>query len=532
MSSSNELTIVVKDIEPIHGERVIGTLKPGINVLRGANRSGKSTTGRLIQAATSNTRIKATDFEVVAGAARGTVRFAGKTLVINRDGSAARKGDAPPVEPLPPVFDVLNDPGLVGAQPRAEARLRALCEAFGILPVYEALRRLLPADDDPAWADIAAVAEETLSGFERIPPASLPAAAKILKAKLQERRRDVEESLGHQAQTTAIAQDRAARAQEQLEAEAGEELAKAKAGGDKLVEQLEEARQEATRLKAERDAATRQRAERQVWEEQVAQLVVSENLPGLEAGLAVAEEERYAATKEAEDTLTTIRKLELTLATARERMAFLARKSEDFKARIAQAKRQQEQAASLRAKLAQLAEESSVDDMDVELAQGEVDRAERLIGYRRRLQEVEAQQQAAEAAEQLRVELAEKVRNIDAADSAVWRRLGDILAERLDGEVRVVDGHIETMAKGEWRDLDSRALSEGQRWEIVLGWMIQGAVAAPEVRVVAMVEQGDCPIDDSGLRRLSPLAAAKNLSITVEKEEDGADLRLDYMGGA
>ncbi len=95
----------------------------------------------------------------------------------------------------------------------------------------------------------------------------------------------------------------------------------------------------------------------------------------------------------------------------------------------------------------------------------------------------------------------------------------------------MVEGRIGVAHLGEWRDLDSGAFSEGQRWELVLGWLIKGAELTKEPRVV-VVDQGECPIDDNGLRRLSPLAAAKGLAIYVEKEEADSDLHLEHMGGA
>jgi hypothetical protein len=538
-SSDRVLDIVVRDIEPIRGERRLGTLQPGINVVRGANGSGKTTTLRLIALATSSARAKPGEFQLVAGAAKGYLRYGGRTLVIDNAGGISRKGDAPPVEPIAQHFEKLDDPGLVGAQPRADERLRALCAAFGIEPTTETLRRLLPptAIEDPEgesgeeWDAIRTAVGPALSALERVPATSVPAAAHKIKAALQEERRRQEAKLAGVARDADLAADRHTRAQAALEADAGDELAEL--GENNLVKRLETATAEVNRVKAEHEAGRKAAAERALWAEQVAAVTVDRR-PELQALIEKIGVAWAAANTGIDQADAEIARLEKELAAWRaERAGHIAEKAAQQRAtdaarqELAEAERQQKLVADLRQRLAAAAG-PTVDADDVELAESSLAKVQRLIGYRERQLGLEGLQNQADIAEQQRVELVELVDRIAAVDGAVWTRLGAILAEKLPaGTARVVEGRVEAIApNGEWRDLDNPAFSEGQRWELVLSWMIAGAKAGQSVKV-----EGDCPIDDDGLRRLSPLAAAKVLTLTLEKEEAGAALRIDHMGG-
>lgn len=530
-SASSFLDIAIQDISPVRGERSLGTLRPGINVIRGANGTGKTTVKRLVLAATSSARIKAGDFLITAGAAKGRLTFAGRTLTIERDGGASRKGAAPAVEPVPDHFKTLEDPGFVGADPRADARLRAICTAFDVRPEPEVLRALLP--EELGQAEAGAV-EDVLRQLERVPPDSVPAGAAKIKAALQKARQNQEAVLGQVAATATIAEDRHARALEHLEADAGDELAEVT---DDLPQRLEVARRALDKLEAERAAGEQAAAERRVWQQQL-DAVSSDPRPGLREEHQAAKLRWGAAAAGADSAEEQIRQLEAEIARWREkRTTYLGEKNAqagviaDLDRRIALADHQQANVAELQAKLAAAAP-ATVSADDVELAESEVTKLERLRGYRERQLRVDQLKAEAAAAEARRADVAEAVEQIDAVDKGVWRRLGELLADRLDGAARVVDGRVEAKgADGEWHDLDSRAFSEGQRAELVLGIMINGAAAGGEVRVV-VDEEGDCPIDDDGLRRLSSLAAAKGLAILVEKELAGAELRLEHMGGA
>jgi hypothetical protein len=532
-AAGEHLAIEVQDIEPIKGTKALGAIRPGVNVFRGRNGSGKSTCIRLVEAASSTGRIKAGDFEVVAGASRGRLRYGGRTLTVERGGGGSRRGDAPAAEPLGAEFRRLDDPGVAGAEPRRDERLRSICKAAGVEPTADNLRRLLPVEDEAGWSDVAAVAETVLAGFSRVPPTSLPAAAKTIKAAVQKRRQAVEADLAVAADEAKLRADRAQRAAAALEAEAGEELAeaaaadvrgKAEGGGVSLEQQRRAAADQLARTRAEFAAGQRGAAERKVLQEQLAAVVVDDRAVLLEKQqLAKAAWETAADAADAA--------YAQILALEREKTTHLAEKAEqarvlaDLERRIAAAEQQQARAAELQAKLAAAApREVGADDVDQ--AEADLVKVERLIGYRDRLDAIARLEAEAAAAEQQRAELEALAGRIDAVDGAVWRRLGGILAEALTGDVRVNGaGVVEVQHLGEWRDLDSTAFSEGQRLEKILEWAIRAAVPGR-----AITFEGDCPIDDDRLRELSPLAAKAGVSLVLEKEQAGAELHLTWEG--
>ena len=538
------LDITIQDIEPIHGERRIGSIRPGISVIRGKNGSGKTTLGKLIRAATSTGRKIADGFAVVAGAARGFCRYGSRTLTIEPGGGIKRAGDAPQAVEVPAAFQSLNDPGVAGPQPRAETRLRSICEAFDIAPDADTLGQLLPALTDadglpsPEWELISGAVDPVLAGFRRVPPPSVPAGARKLKDALQESRRQLEAQASEALLSAGVAADRVARAQAELEDDAGDELAEVAAATTISARQTLGARSRSAadqlaRLRATFEAERRQQAEREVWQQQLAEMAVPK--PG-EAVAPRLESQRGAIAARIDQADSEIVALEKQLASIREeRAALLAqlaeknREIETHRQQMVAAAERAERAEALRQKLAAAAK-PTVNQDDIDLAEAEVGKAARLCEYADRAVGVEnlrdAERQATAALEEMR----RRVGVVEGVDRGVWQRLGEILATRLPaGSARVHEGIVEAFHLGQWRDLDSPAFSEGQRWQLVLNWMIAGA--KPDGAPVVVLEN-ECPVDDDLLRALTPAARAKGLAIVVEKERAGAELAIEYLEGS
>jgi hypothetical protein len=528
------LEVEIEDIVPFVGTRRVGAIQAGVNVLTGRNGSGKTTIIRLATVATGNSRIKPGDIPIVAGAARGRFRFSGRTLIVERD-RIKRVGDAVEVGGLPIEIKDLDDPGLKGAQPQAEARLRALCQACRIDPNGDNLWRLIPArgEEWPNGLELEAVIRD----LERRPTDSLPAAAKRIKMAIQEQRREREIDLQRATEHAKVLADRAEQARKRLEAEAGEELAEA------VEAQLAGLRWSASRargafieLKAKQQAEAQALAERRVREQElIAAAGIDEELAEAEtlhrhchAGAIsskAAAERQEDEVRQVEDALN---RAKAALARAKAGAEAAQRSADDAFKRFERLSERKAELDKTRERLASTAAQA-VDGLSVDIAEAEAEKGDRLVTYRTELDRIAGQDAEAETARQAQAEIANAVEAIAAIDGAVWSRLGDILAERIgEDRLRVVDGVVEAKhpQSGEWHDLESTAWSEGQRWHLVLGLMVDGMRPGD----VAGID-GDCPIDDVALGALGARAAEKGVALLLEKESPD-DLRLVlHMGG-
>ena len=561
------LDIEIENIEPIHGVKKLGPVEAGVNVLRGCNGTGKSTIIKLATLATSNTRIKPGDIPIVAGAARGRFRFSGRTLIVEADRTKRSGETSIEVGGLPPEIKDLDDPGLKGSSRQAEARLRALCQACRLEPNDSAnLWALvgphpwvtaatapdpLPTGEEDEYkepepsewpGDLLPAVQAVIRDLERKPADSLPAAAKRIKLAIQEQRRLKEDDLQRATEHAKVLADRVEQARQRLEGEARDELAEATdVEAPALRWSAAKSRQAFTELKARQEAEAGVAAERRVREQELLDAAgIDQELAEAEAvhkdqhGQMVTTREGVAAFEEgvrqAEEA---VRKAEAALSWSREKLDRAKAAAERAKIEADQAFRRFERLAEKKAELDRVrvrlakAAESTVDELAIDVAEAEADKAERLVAYRVELEKIATQEAEAETARQAQDALAETVAAIDEIDGAVWSRLGDLLSEKIgEDRLRVVEGVVEAKhEKAGWCDLESSAWSEGQRWHLVLGVMVDGMQAGDVVGI-----EGDCPIDDPALEVLGQRAVAKDCALLLEKEED-CELRMVRMGG-
>lgn len=429
MVPEKEQVVKVKNVGGVHEASFV--LKPGVNVLRGRNGSGKTSVMRALARAYG----AKVPLEVRDGAGSGTIEIPGATVkvksVVRSSGEAEL--ELADVGPLA----TLIDPGIDDPERSAAARMRAFAELRPFPATVEAILEL--AGDDEVGQSIAQEHKEggcpdLLSAAERC-----RITGHRLAREAEARAQRMEGSVG-------AAQQRVTECLEKLGGESAlveTTAAEAEAIGHQLVSRLEAARLGA-RQRAELEA--RQAAARKAVGNAPDPSRFDQDIEAREGAIA-AHEKRIA-------------ELTAQIAKERELMAGVVADLKSLRSgRSDEAARllQHQEAMRVLALPVEGPTAAEVEAIEVELEQHKGRfRAARLSD------DVRAAREAAEAAVAEQKTCAKRAEDLRVAATTISERFGDLLnAQGIKGWT-VTDGRLANIVEGEVYDFATRR-SEGQR---------------------------------------------------------------------
>lgn len=480
-------------IENILGiEKAELTLKPGVNVLRGRNATGKTSAMRAIVRAQGG----GGELERRDGTMRGTVEGPGVKLTVGKVVRTAKDEDVAELglADMAPLSRLI-DPQIKDSDAAARARIRALVELLGVPVDDHAIQTLCVGDQQYVKWLTRAVQEEDID--------DLMAASERLRSKMHSDAREFES----------------------LADEAGGVFKASKERADVILSGLEgkltevtpdEARTNLVEESREYERAVAQSEARQTLESRQASL---RETMGERPDVSQATAARDEKTQEYNDLLRQRHEAEKTVARLQGEVSFAASAQQltiDREKELIEAAKHWDEAQELLAKQPEgptPAEAAQLKVTLVEAAEKTLDWATKSQGHR----EADAERMSARDACENNQRAAEALRN---RAKRIPGQLGQILTEAGAEGITVVDGRLQALEKGKPVDWERR-LSDGQR--------IQRALD-----IAVKVYDGVVPLSDAFWMALDPVnrkhlakeAAARGLYILTEEPASGG-LRVE-----
>lgn len=496
----SEQRFEIENVGGIHHAEFI--LRPGCNVLRGPNGSGKTSAYRAISRA-HGAKI---ELERRDGTQQGTVRGPGVLLKVGKVTRASGVTELCIANCSP--LSSLIDPQLQDPDASARARLRALVELLQLSVTDEAVSALCGDDPDlAAW-----VAEEVQA--EAI--TDLLGVSEKARRRMHALAREQESAAEGGAAVRIASGQRASEILEALGGDAG------------LVETtVDQARTAVSEGGRRYERALAQCEAREVLEARQAEI---RGTLGDRPNVDDADETRRALFDAAQKIDAEVQALDTKLAEARERRsAKLAQHSAAMDA-AAEAQTAAERWDEAQIVLAQEAtgpmrvELAAIEDDALKAPVGDLEAAEKSTSYRAAVQDGLEAATAQEAAER-------KAKALRELAAEIPDRLGKILAEAGAPGLTVVGGRIHALTENGPVDFEKR-LSDGQRVRLAL-------------QVAAHVFDRDSivPLDGAYWTALDPMRRAEFASLVVEEgltvlteEATDGELRIEHVeavgGGA
>lgn len=482
-------------------EHVEVNLRHGVNVARGVNGSGKTSTIRAIVRAQGG---KA-ELEPREGATRGKVVGPGVLVHIGKATrrTATDKGAASlSLAEVAPLSQLI-DPGIKDTDSAARARLRALVDLLQVTVDDAAIEKLCQGDAKAmAW-----LRGELLEGVID----DLDVAEKKVKGHFEARARRHEAEEEEAEGRAQAASGRAAGLLEQLGGEAN------------LVDESPERARESLQAGVREHERQKGRCEqREALERQQAEIRAT---LGERPDVATPAEQLEVAHFQFGEAVDRVQKLERQLTEARAQRDAANREVEwasENVERASEAARQWDERKAILERSVEGLTRDELDRLEVELVQTREERLERAVQsseYRQAVSDLgtaeEAQRIARDAAQLLRGRAA-----------ALHARLGEILAQAGAEGLSIVDGRIHAMQDGKL--VDWERLSQGQKTEIAARIAVQ--VYTPE-SVVPFGWELWAALDPENRRLLNERTRAAKLFLLTE-EPDAGPLRVEPMESA
>lgn len=469
------LAFAIRDVGGVRDLKV--ELQPGVNILRGRNGAGKTSTLNAI------TRAMGGDvpLEVRDGAPVGVVEGPGVTLSVRR--VVRKTGHAEVALADCGALAQLIDPGINDSDAAAAARVRALLRLLPV-PVDQEALTVLAGGDEGLLADLEV----------RTAPSRMGKTPDLLTT--SEIAREVAQAQARQAERAAAeaaGQLQAARANLEGLAEPSPEAA----AGDPLA--ARQARDAAIR---EHERAAAAAEAREVLEQRQAQ--IRESL-GDRPDVGAAVEEHAAANE-------VVKRLRAELAAAEARRDELRRRAEDA-ATNASAWDQRRQV------LDQPLEGPTADEVAVLLSQREA--AEQLVTAIGAARQYSTAAAVARGAEEREKEASARAERLRAIAGEVHQRVGELLGKAGAAGLTVVNGRLAVVDGKELRDFETR-LSDGERVAAAL----RVAATAYAGRVVPLAGEYWQALDPARRAELATLAEELGLYLVTEEPADG-ELRVE-----
>lgn len=515
-SGSLRLELSAIDAGPFRGERDLGHLEPGLNLIVAPNGAGKSTLMRYI-AALDKHRVARGDL-VLNDEASGTcaeVRVGAAALSLRAaDAVPKRRGLAslPDIEPLPePVGLLIHGAHRVGDDSAFRARLSGLCRLLELTADDEAVRALVGNDPE---------LRSTLLG--NVKETDLVRVADLVRKEAHALRRDAEKA-------AELAQDEAAEIEGRrlqnlrtaLDGEPGSE----RGSLDELVALVagvpdadtEAAIRELDRLR-DQDADHRAEAARR---ERLREKLAGAEPPPIErieaevedanANEVAKREELDTARQRVVELRERLRAAEAEQGKVDQEHANALVAQEHARERLAAARRQRD---ALEAARAELEEDMppAVPEGAVEAARVRVDfcrRSEQAVKARGVDQQLAAKQDEAQRG---RARHLERAAELEAEAHAAWDRLAEYLNGFLHSDrIRVRGERIEAAIGDEWVDIAGDRISEGQRTELCYELMLEHR----EGNRIILID-GATTLDSENRRKVGDLARQRGVLLVAE----------------